>query len=354
MRNLRHVLLGTVLLALTGCSFLFGDEGQFRERTMDYQKATSIAPLKKPEGLPSKETSQRYPIPPVGEGDFYIPEDSESLPRPHSLLNVDEVAGLELREDDGRYWLAVNDPVADIWPRLLSFVELNLYSVDFSDQTKGIVESDWLKPRRLPSEEGWWSSTKRFFTGGDADKRERFRFQVDPSKDYMGSVITINHVKVDDIEAAVEWPKQPESVELMALVYDELMSFLSEGGRKAGASVLTQNLEALPKHTMTWDGNGYPILVVNQDFNHAWRDIGLALDRAKIPVDDLDRSLGIYYLAKKAVVKDEDDDEVEKDVQLRLVSSESGIQVSVQLDDDTVAPQEMSAQILLALREKLQ
>ena len=36
-----------------------------------------------------------------------------------------------------------------------------------------------------------------------------------------------------------------------------------------------------------------------------------------------------------------------------LVSSESGIQVSVQLDDDTVAPKDLSAEILLALREQL-
>ena len=53
------------------------------------------------------------------------------------------------------------------------------------------------------------------------------------------------------------------------------------------------------------------------------------------------------------MVKDDDGDEEKKDVQLRLVSSESGIQVSVQLDDDTVAPKDLSAEILLALREQL-
>jgi len=39
---------------------------------------------------------------------------------------------------------------------------------------------------------------------------------------------------------------------------------------------------------------------------------------------------------------------------LRVIRSESGIQVAVQLDDDTIAPKVESTQILNALREKLQ
>ena len=358
MGILRQALLAVALIALTGCSYFFGDEGQFRERAMDYQEAESIPPLNIPEGAQAKELRQRYPIPEVAAPEAgataYVPEASDALPRPHSPLNVDEAAGLELRQDDGRYWLNVSSPVVEVWPRMVGFVEGNLFAVGYENQSEGVVESGWLKPRRLPGDDGWWKSFKRFFTGGDKDKRERFRFEIDPSQDYMGSVITINHIKTGaPTPDTIEWPQAPANPELMALVYDELMSFLSEGGRKVGASVLSQNLEALPKHTMTWDGNGFPILVINQDFNHAWRDVGTALQRAKIGVQDLDRSLGIYYLDRTAVVKDDDGDEEKKDVQLRLVSSESGIQVSVQLDDDTVAPKDLSAEILLALREQL-
>ena len=354
MGKLPQILLVAVLFVLSGCSYFFGDKGQFRERTMDYQRAKSIEPISLPEGMQANQIGQRYPIPEVGEGDFYVPEDSETLPRPHSLLNVDESAGLELREDGGEVWLRINQPVAEVWPRLLEFVDVNLFDVDYSDQSQGVIETGWLKPRRLDSDRGWWSSLKAMFSGGKKELRERFRFQVDPSDDFLGSIITINHVKVfPPLPEKVEWPAKPQREELVALVYDELMEFYSEGGRKVGASVLSQNLEALPEHSMTWDGNGLPILVVNQDFNHAWRDVGLALQKAKIEVLDLDRSLGIYYLDRKAKITDEDGDEVEKEVQMRLVSSESGIQVSVQLDDDTVAPKELSAQILLAVREKL-
>lgn len=66
-------------------------------------------------------------------------------------------------------------------------------------------------------------------------------------------------------------------------------------------------------------------------------------------MEDLDRSLGIYYLKKN----DPDDDE-EQALQLRITRSESGIQVAVQYDDDTLAPKETSAAILNRLREALE
>ena len=109
----------------------------------------------------------------------------------------------------------------------------------------------------------------------------------------------------------------------------------------------------LPKYTMTRDGNGYPILVINQDFNRAWLAVGQALQRSRVGVSDLDRTLGIYYLAETTQVEVDDELE-EKELQLRLISSESGIQVSVQVDDDTLAPEEQSARILNQIREKLQ
>ncbi|MGB1061913.1 MAG: hypothetical protein ACPGZU_17360, partial [Ketobacter sp.] len=60
MTILRAASLLAVLIALSGCSYLFGDKGQFRERAMDYQQAESLPPLTIPEGMDSKPISQRY------------------------------------------------------------------------------------------------------------------------------------------------------------------------------------------------------------------------------------------------------------------------------------------------------
>ena len=355
MHILRAALLFVVLFALSGCSYLFGDEGQFRERSMDYQQAESMPSLAVPEGVESRPLQQRYPIPQVGQGPFYQPEDSESIPRPQSLLNVNEAAGLELRQDSGRLWLVVERSEDELWQQLNEFAASNV-SIDSSDRNTGVIETGWLVPRKLPGDDGFWKSVWRFLTFSSGENRDRFRITMQSVSqgDFDTSVVHINHVRESTpVPETVEWPEEPANTDLVTVVYDELMLYLEQGGRKVGASVLSQDLRALPKYTMTRDGNGYPILVINLDFNRAWLSVGQALERSRIGVTDLDRTLGIYYLAETAVVKI-DDDEEEKELQLRLISSESGIQVSVQVDDDTLAPEQQSARILNQVRESLQ
>lgn len=356
MQILRQVLLSAALIALSGCSYFFGDEGHFRERTMDYQEANSIEPLQTPPEMASRQTRQRYPIPDVTATKSFVPEDSSSVPRPRSLANVDQDAGLELRRDEDLYWLIVRREKQELWPQLIDFVESNSFTVEVNDPQLGVIETGWLKPRRPEVKRGFWKSIGDFFTGGDEEKRERFRMSVEESAREPGSiVISIDHVKRESpVPDQVEWPLKPDDPELVRFVYEELMEYLGDEGRRQGTSVLSQDLKALPRYTMTRDGNDYPVLVINLDFNHAWLEVGQALALAKIPVQDLNRSLGIYYLQRSVVVPDEEEDEdVTRELQLRVIRAETGIQVAVQLDDDTVAPKDVSTEILTALSEKL-
>lgn len=354
MQFMRHALVLPVLLAVTGCSYLFGDEGRFRERAMDYKQAGSIAPLQVPADMDAKERKQRYPIPPLGKGEFFVPEDSDDLPRPQGLVSVDEDAGIELRSDDDRHWLVVDQRATLLWPRLKEFLLSNGFIVEQEDAAKGTLETGWLQPRYREESQGFWASIGNFFMGDDDDLRERFRLTLDSASTDASTIVRINHVQTRKDSAAlpqaadIKWPEQPEDPALVITLYNELMDFLGEGGRQIGVSVLSQDLKALPRFVMTYDGNGYPVLVINQDFNRAWQDVGVALKRAEVEVEDLDRSLGIYYLARR------DEDAGEQALQLRLARSESGVQVSVQLDDDTLAPKDASAAILNRLRENLE
>lgn len=353
MRSFRLMALVSLCLGLMGCSYLFGDEGHFRERAMDYKRAGSIEPLRVPDGMESKELKQRYPIPAIGDGHFYIPKDSDDLPKPQALVNVNEDAGVELRGDGDRHWLVVNQPVERLWPQVKDFLVSNGLLLDFEDAGQGVMETRWLKPRPREEEPGFWASIWDFFSWGKENLRERFRLTF--RSEAAGTVVDINHVqtrKGEDalpLAADIDWSDEPEDAELVLILYNELLDFLGEGGRRVGFSVLSQDLTALPRYVMTWDGNGYPVLVINQDFNRAWQDVGTALSKARIAVEDLDRSLGIYYLRKK-----NPSDKDEKPLQLRVARSESGIQVSVQYDDDTLAPKEESAAVLNRLREGLE
>lgn len=372
MRIVRHAVVLPVLLAVSGCAWLFGDEGHFRDRSMDYKRAGGIEPVQVPSHLTSKERKQRYPIPALGEGTFYSPKDSDDLPRPQALVNVNEDAGIELRGDEDRRWLLASLPTARVWPQLRDFLNSNGFRTDSEDEARGLLETGWLKPRQRdedlapgdmpqggpgpedPEPDGFWASLFDWFTWNDDDRRVRFRLSLEAGPTEGTSIVRINQVETSKDEDAlpvaadIEWDDEPEDPAMVEILYNELMDFLGEGGRQVGVSVLSQDLKALPRFVTTYDGNGYPVLVINQDFNRAWQDVGVALQRARIKVEDLDRSLGIYYLDESA------SEEGEQVLQLRVSRSETGIQVSVQQDDDTLAPKEESARILNRLREHLE
>lgn len=83
---------------------------------------------------------------------------------------------------------------------------------------------------------------------------------------------------------------------------------------------------------LTRDGNGYPLLSVSGDFNAVWDRLGDVLRQANVKVNDRDQRVGLYYLSL--------DDETGKGVpyQLRITRGQSAYTLTLQKDDDTLAP----------------
>jgi outer membrane protein assembly factor BamC len=121
------------------------------------------------------------------------------------------------------------------------------------------------------------------------------------------------------------------------------------------------------------DGSGNPVLTVDSDFDRAWVSVGRALDRADIRVDDLNRSLGVYYvnIAEGAKKKDEDkpgffgrlfgggektkeeEDAKAQRYQVRLTSVSNTVQITVDKDINTSAPADVAQGVLEKLQESM-
>src|SRR3546814_16093444 len=55
-------------------------------------------------------------------------------------------------------------------------------------------------------------------------------------------------------------------------------------------------------------GRGSPVLQLDTDFNRAWSSVGRALAASDILVEDLDRSLGVYYINLAEGAENPDDE----------------------------------------------
>lgn len=99
--------------------------------------------------------------------------------------------------------------------------------------------------------------------------------------------------------------------------------------------------------TLTRDGNGYPVLMLDLDFNWAWQEVGDALKAIpSVKVEDIDRGIGVYFLAI-----DGKRNSAGEPWQLKLNYTANGIQVALQVDENGMAPAELSSPLMQQLKD---
>lgn len=117
----------------------------------------------------------------------------------------------------------------------------------------------------------------------------------------------------------------------------------------AEAAPATGSVSALAadKVVLTADGNGYPVLMLDAAFDRAWQVVGDALRRIDgVRLEDLDRERAVYFVAvdgKRTAAGDP--------WQLKLNYTSNGIQVALQVDENAMAPKELSAPLMERLRD---
>lgn len=143
---------------------------------------------------------------------------------------------------------------------------------------------------------------------------------------------------------------------------------------EAGGSVSLlseRSFDAPERISLDSDGSGNPVLTLTSDLDRAWSAVGRALQDADVRVDDMNRSLGVYYinLAEAAQKPDEepgffsrllgsepDAEEVEaraERYQVRLTAVGDSVQISVEKNIETVAPADVARRVLELIQDHL-
>ena len=174
--------------------------------------------------------------------------------------------------------------------------------------------------------------------------------------------------------ADVAWPETSSNAGLDGALLDEMLANLSRSAEQGGSVSLLagKGFDAPSRISMIVDGNGNPILNLGADFDRSWSSVGRALDTAQIHIDDLNRSLGVYYINLAANAGTDkkpgsfawvpffggkaDAEEIEASAeryQVRLTKAGDSIQVSVEKDANTVAPADLAREVLSRIQENL-
>ena len=109
--------------------------------------------------------------------------------------------------------------------------------------------------------------------------------------------VFVGTVYINEAKSETRWQPRPPDPDLEAEMLRRLMVKFGVKQERARAEVVQTQKPAAPARASLIKGQkGFPMLSVNDQFDRAWRRIGLALDRVGFTVEDRDRAKGIYFV----------------------------------------------------------
>ncbi|MCY1356408.1 Outer membrane protein assembly factor BamC [compost metagenome] len=212
-------------------------------------------------------------------------------------------------------------------------------------------------------------------SGVDPSSETRVRVRIEPGVQRNTSeIFVVSAERPAGSTADVAFPSKSSNASLDAALLDEMLASLARSAEQGGSVSLlaARDFDAPSRVSLSEDGSGNPVLTLGADFDRAWSSVGRSLDTGNVRVDDLNRSLGLYYInLAEGARQDEDekpgfwkrmwgsspsDEELEKRAeryQVRLTTVGDSVQVTVEKDLNTVAPADVARRVLTIIQEHL-
>ncbi len=308
------ILASLFTLGLSGC-----DSIPFMNNTPDYKGAGRSRPLEVPPDLTSISSNDTYTVPggsttysEFSQGQDNPAEKEKILPTPESV---------HLERAGSQRWLVVDAAPEKVWPVIREFWADLGFAVRVENTDTGVMETEWVDPSSLTKDDkgnyldkfqGWLDRLNTLAN------RQKFRTRLDRGNDQNTTEIYMSHRAVsdtpDDGKVVVrtrlgnidqgyapknqvrtkEDQERADGEDLDAELLRRLMVKLGIEDQKSH-SIMANNATQL-RASIDKAADGALTLAVNDEFDRAWRRVGLALDRVGFVVEDKNRSNGIYFV----------------------------------------------------------
>lgn len=354
--------LALIISSTSGCGWIWGEEGYFRDRGSDYLNERRTAPMQLPADVNAKRLDPLLPIPErvadsSQQGEFEVP-------RPQRLQAQADNSAFSLQQSSGSRWLVAQRNPAEVWPLVRQFFEDNHFKIAEERPQTGEFITAWQRPDEISRD-----LAKPF---ADIDGEARVRVRIEPGVQRNTSEIFLASAqRPAGSTADTAWSAGGDDTLDAGLLNAMLTSVESSGENSSVSLLAARDYDAPERVSLSADGSGNPVLSLDTDLERAWSSVGRALEQADLRIDDRNRSLGLYYvnLSEGALVPDEkpgffgrllgsepDKDEIEaraERYQIRLTAIGDSVQISVEKDINTVAPADVAKRILTLIQDNL-
>lgn len=213
------------------------------------------------------------------------------------------VADMRIERLGNERWLRTSLTADQLWPQLQAFWRERGFVIVQDTPAAGVMETDWAENRgKLPTDFVRSSIGKVFdgiYSTGELDK---FRTRVERTP--SGTEVYITHRGMIEVyngerkDSTVWQPRQPDP-QLEGELLSRLMLKLGAPETVAKAAVAgtnTPSAAGAPARARIVADQPSATLQIDDNFDRAWRRVGVALDRSGFTVEDRDRTQGVYFV----------------------------------------------------------
>ena len=295
------ILAASLLFA--GCSsvnsLLAGDK-------VDYKSSGKAGPsLDVPPDLTQLSRETRYVVPGSAiTASAYQLGSGGSQIVPVAATSVGDV---RIERAGNQRWLVVNRPADQLWSPVRDFWLESGFLLALDQEKLGIMETDFAENRAKIPQDFIRSTIGKLFDGlYSTGERDKFRTRLERNAiggteiyiSHRGMVETVNTRSGTQTAGAASggdtiWQPRPADPELEAEFLRRMMVKLGVSQEQSKALVAAG---ATAPTSRVANINGTPVVQMDEDFDRAWRRVGLTLDRTGFTVEDRDRAQGTYFV----------------------------------------------------------
>ena len=300
------VWTATVAFLMSGCSTV---QDLLDQNKVDYKSASQnrLPPLEIPPDLARPSADDRYLVPdvtPSGTATYsaYSKDRAVGKPAVGNPEILPKVENVRIDRAGTQRWLVVQATPEQLWPTVKAFWQELGFVVNVEMPEAGVMETDWAE-NRAKLDDGVIRNTFTRLLGSisSTSERDKFRTRMEGAGSNSTEIYVSHRGMIEVFETASSadskrtmWQPRPADPDLEAEMLRRLMVRLGVQEERAKSELQQAVQTPRARIARTQDGAGH--LYVDDQFDRAWRRVGLALDRVGFTVEDRDRSKGLYFV----------------------------------------------------------
>jgi outer membrane protein assembly factor BamC len=275
-------------------------------KKVDYRSAGKLPSLDVPPDLTRPTADDRYSVPDTRKGPATYSDYSLDNKGGRQQAGAAASGGVLPEQSEARVersgnqrWLVVKGDPVQVWPVVKDFWQEAGFLINVESPEAGVMETDWNEHRANINQGGTIRGllSRVFDSVTSTAERDKFRTRIERGAQTASTEIYISHrgmqeVYITEGKDQTRWQPRKADPDLEAEMLRRLM--LRFGIQEARAKQQVAVAAEAPRASLATQNAG--VLTVNEQFDRAWRRVGLALDRVGFTVEDRDRSKGIYFV----------------------------------------------------------